>query len=318
MKKILILGGTGFVGGALVEKLTETFAIHGVRLVVPSRRPHRAKHLLTLPTVQLVQADVHDEARLALLLRDCDAVINLVAILHGTPAEFERTHVTLAKKLAAACLGAGVRRVLHVSAIGAAAHAPSNYLRSKSAGEAALRSAGLDLSVLRPSVIFGAGDRFLNLFAKLQAVFPVMPLAGADARFQPVWVEDVAQALVTCLASPLSSVRTYECCGPKVYTLAELVRLAGRWSGHERPIVRLSDGLARAQASVMRLLPGEPLMSADNLESMKQPSVASGALPGLAALGIEPTALEAVAPAYLAPASGRARMEAWRSAARRG
>jgi len=317
MKKILILGGTGFVGRSVCEKLSETFGASGVRLVVPSRRPQRAKHLLPLPTVQLVQADVHDEAQLAALLPGCGAVINLIAILHGEAADFERVHVTFAKKLAQACVQAGVRRVLHVSALGAAAHAPSNYLRSKSAGEAALRSAGLDLSVLRPSVIFGANDRFMNTFAKLQSVFPVLPLACADARFQPVWVDDVAQALVTCLVSPLSSVRTFECTGPKVYTLAELVRMAGQAAGHERPIVKLGDGLGRLQARLMGLAPGEPLMSLDNIESMKLPSVASGALPGLKALGIDATALEAVLPGYLGPARGRARMEAWRSAARR-
>jgi len=318
MKKILILGGTGFVGRSVCDKLAVAFGSTGTALVVPSRRPHRAKHLLTLPTVQLVQADVHDEAQLAVLVQGSDAVINLIAILHGDAAAFERAHVGFAKKLAQACVRAGVRRVLHISALGAAAHAPSNYLRSKSAGEVALRSAGLDLSVLRPSVIFGAHDRFMNTFAKLQSVFPLMPLACADARFQPVWVEDVAQALVTCLVSPLSSVRTFECTGPKVYTLAELVRLAGRTSGHERPIVPLGTGLGRLQARVMGLLPGEPLMSQDNIDSMQLPSVASGALPGLAELGIEPASLEAVLPTYLAPVRGPGRMEAWRSAARRG
>lgn len=316
MKKILILGGTGFVGRSLCEKLTEHFG--DVRLVVPSRKPQRARHLMTLPTIQLVAADVHDERQLMPLLQDCDAVINLVAILHGSAAEFERTHATLPKRLGQACASTGVRRVLHVSALGAAGNAPSNYLRSKSAGELALRAAGLDLTVLRPSVMFGEYDRFLNVFAQLQSVFPVIPLAGADARFQPVWVEDVAQALVVCLSNPLSTLRTFECTGPKVYTLRELVQLAGRWSGHERPVFGLPDAVGRMQARMMGLMPGEPLMSVDNIDSMRVPNVASGSLPGLEELEITAAALDAIGPDYLSPVRGPARLDGLRAHAHRG
>jgi uncharacterized protein YbjT (DUF2867 family) len=317
MKKILILGGTGFVGRSLCEKLTEHFGAADVRLVVPSRKPQRAKHLLTLPTIQLAAADVHDERQLVVLLQGCDAVINLVAILHGDAADFERAHVAFPKRLAQACVSTGVRRVLHVSALGAAGNAPSDYLRSKSAGEFALRAAGLDLTVLRPSVMFGEYDRFLNVFAQLQSVFPVIPLAGADARFQPVWVEDVAQALVVCLSNPLSTLRTFECAGPKVYTLKELVQLAGRWSGHERPVFALPEALGRLQARMMGLMPGEPLMSVDNIDSMRVPNVASGSLPGLDELDIAPSALEAIGPGYLSPVRGPARLDGWRAHAHR-
>ena len=147
--------------------------------------------------------------------------------------------------------------------------------------------------------MFGEHDRFLNLFARMQAVMPVVPLAGADALFQPVWVEDVARALVRCLTDASTVGRVYECAGPDVMTLRELVRLAGRLSGHERPVFGVGDSVGRAQAALLSLLPGEPMMSADNLQSMKVPNVATGTLPGLRELGIVPTSVGAVATGYL-------------------
>lgn len=267
-----------------------------------------------LPTLDLMQADVHDDAALRRALAGCDAVVNLVAVLHGSPAQFEHVHVALPRRLAAACRATGVTRVLHVSALGVGPQAPSHYLRSKAEGEAALQAAGLALTILRPSVMFGAGDRFLNLFARLQAVLPVMPLACADAVFQPVWVEDVAQAIVSALARPDAVGRVYEAAGPDTFTLAELVRVAGRCAGHERPVVPLPAALGRLQAMLMGLAPGTPLMSADNLDSMRVPNVASGQLPGLGDLGIVPAPLMAVAPGYLAPGSGRGRLDRLRAA----
>ncbi len=313
MKNLLILGGTGFVGSALCERLAGHFGAAGARLTVPSRRPARAKHLLPLPTLDLVEASVHDDAQLARLVAGRDAVVNLVAILHGSAAEFERAHVALPQRLARVCRAGGVQRVVHVSALGAAADAPSKYLRSKAAGEAALTASGLAVTLLRPSVIFGAGDRFLNLFAQLQRVAPVVPLAGAAAQFQPVWVEDVAEAILRCLLDDQTITRSYECAGPQVYTLAELVRLAGRWSGHPRPVLPLPGPLGRLQALLMGLAPGEPLMSADNLDSMRVPNIASGGAPGLQALGIVPAALEAIGPSYLAPGRGPARLDGLRA-----
>ncbi len=251
------------------------------------------------------------------MLRDTDAVINLVAILHGSNAEFERVHVELPQRIADACRRAGVRRVVHVSAIGAAADAPSKYLRSKARGEAVLRGAGLDLTILRPSVIFGVRDRFLNLFASLQSFLPVMPLAGASARFQPVWVDDVARAVARCLDDRTTIGQTIECVGPRVYTLKELVEAAGHWSGSRRPVLALPSFLGRLQALVMELLPGPTLMSRDNIDSMRVANVASGKLPGLERLGIEPAPLEAIAPRYLGHVAGETRLEALRARARR-
>jgi NADH dehydrogenase len=316
MTNILVLGGTGFVGRAVCERLVERGGGSGL-VRVPTRRLQHGNAIRALPTVELVQADVHDGAQLRKLLAGIDAVVNLVAILHGSQRAFERTHVALPQTLAQACKAQGVRRLVHVSAIGVGAAAPSNYLRSKTQGEAVLQAAGLALTILRPSVIFGAEDKFLNVFARLQALAPVMPLAGSDARFQPVWLDDVATAIVRCLDDSNSIGKIYECTGPTVYTLSELVRLAGRWAGHERPQIPLPAFAGRAQAALMELAPGEPLMSRDNIDSMRVPNVASGTLPGLAALGITATAMEAVAPDYLGSRFGRARLNRWRAGAGR-
>ena len=318
MNNILVIGGTGFVGRAVCERLVQRNGGGGGRITVPTRRLAHGLRVRSLPTVELVQADVHDDAALAQLVAGQDAVINLVAILHGTAQAFQKVHVDLPRRLAAACVAGGVRRLVHVSALGVGADAPSNYLRSKTAGEAALKAAKLDLTVWRPSVIFGAEDRFMNLFATLQAVAPLLPLAGSDARFQPVWVEDVASAIVMSLDRPDSIGRSFEAVGPKVYTLSMLARLAGRWSGHERPQLALPGPLARLQALAMECLPGEPLMSRDNLDSMRVASVGTGSMPGLEALGITATALEAVVPAYLGSAQGRARYDRMRAGTGRG
>jgi uncharacterized protein YbjT (DUF2867 family) len=251
------------------------------------------------------------------LVKGRDAVINLVAVLHGSEAQFQRVHVELPRKLAQACAENGVRRLVHVSALGVSDAAPSRYLRSKAAGEAVLKAARLDLTNVRPSVIFGEGDRFLNLFAALQAVLPILPLAGAAARFQPVWVEDVAAAIVQCVDDPKTIGLTLECAGPGVHTLAELATLAGHWSGRPCRVLALGAAMARIQALAMECLPGTPLMSRDNLDSMRVPNVASGQLPGLERLGIRASALEAVVPQYMGTAKGTARLDPWRARARR-
>ena len=315
---ILVLGGTGFVGRSVCEKLVERSGGAGGSIVVPTRHIAHARDLQMLPTLQPVQADVHDDAQLAQMVAGRDAVINLVAVLQGDERRFRHVHVDLPTRLARACQAAGVKRLVHVSALGVGANAPSHYLRSKAAGEAVLAAAGLELTVLRPSVIFGAHDKLLNMFAALQGLAPFVPLAGADSRYQPVWVDDVAAAIVRCLDDPATIGQTYECTGPDVYTLRELVQAAGRWAGHERPVFGLPGGLAQLQARVMEMLPGEPLMSRDNLASMQVPNIATGTLPGLDALGIRATALSAIAPMYLGHGRGPARMDAWRARARRG
>jgi len=311
MPNLLLLGGTGFLGRAVCAALIRRQGAAGGRLTVPSRQPQRAKALQPLPTVELLRADVHDEAQLARLVAGRDAVVNLVGILHGREADFERAHVELPRRLVAACQAAGVPRIVHVSALGAQAGGPSMYLRSKAAGETVLLQSGLEVSILRPSVVFGEEDRFMNLFARLQRWLPLLALGGAEARFQPVWVEDVAAGVAEALVRRTPP-RCVDAGGPRVYTLAELVRLAGRWSGHPRPVLALPDGLARLQAGLMEWLPGEPLLSRDNLDSMRQPNVVGGTHPGLDALGVRPRALEAVMPQVLAGVAGPGRLESWR------
>lgn len=295
MKKVLILGGTGFVGRHVCEQLTRL----GIRITIVTRRARNAAHIQMLPMVDVLEGDVNDPATLARLVPGHDAVVNLVGVLHGSKARFERAHVTLPQSLAAAMKAAGVQRLVHISALGASDAASSRYQRSKAAGEAALRSAGLDLTVLRPSVVFGAEDSFLNLFAKLQQVFPILPLAGAGTRFQPVWVGDLARAVVRCLQQPETIGQTYECVGPQVFTLKELVQLAGRLSGKPRRVIGLPMTVGYFQALLMECLPGEPLMSTDNVCSMETDNVATGTLPGLDALGIDVSAVEPVAALYL-------------------
>jgi NADH dehydrogenase len=323
-QKILILGGTGFVGRHVCEKLVDA----QLRVTVPTRRRQNASHILMLPTLEVVEANIHDEATLQQLIGEHDAVVNLVAILQGNEASFDKAHVQLAVKIARACEAAGVRRVVHVSALGADARnpdgLPSMYLRSKSRGEQVLRQAALDLTVLRPSVIFGAEDKFLNVFAQLQQFLPVMPLAGASAMFQPVWVQDVASAIVHCLEEKnfhSTTGQTYEACGPEVFSLRQLVQLAGQYAGvnhgRGRPVIALPNALARVQARLMELMPGEPVLSRDNLDSMKVPNIATGHVPGLRDLGIEPAALSAVAPTYLGARGLRSGLMAKRKTAGR-
>lgn len=311
-RRILVLGGTGFVGQAFLNRWV---AIQpGAVAQVPSRRPERAKSLASLPGVVVTAADIHDPAGLSALVQGCDAVVNLVAILHGTPQAFEHVHVKLAESLAVASRKAGVRHLVHVSALGVpddGESAPSHYLRTKARGERVLRSCGVPCTVLRPSVIFGEHDRFMNLFAGLLRVATVMPLAGAQARFQPVWVEDVAQAIVAVLTRGPRGAEVIECAGPDVYTLGDLVRLAGAWSGHRRPVWPMPEVVGRVQAAVLGCLPGEPMMSADNLASMHVPNVATGRWPGLSSCGIQAASLVAEVPRYLSAAQNEE--DRWRS-----
>jgi NADH dehydrogenase len=309
MKNMMVLGGSGFVGAHICEKLVR----EGWSVTVPTRRRNNARNVMHLPGLTVLELNVHDEAALTAALSGHDAVINCIAILHGTQAEFERTHVDLPQKLVRASAANGVKQLVHLSALGVNASqpgaAPSLYLRSKGQGEQALAHActhGTQVAILRPSVIFGHGDKFLNLFARLQKVAPFMPLAGAQARFQPVWVEDVAAASVQCLALHRNHSRqpqVFEACGPEVFTLRQLVqiaaRLAGVNEGRGRPVIGLPHWAATLQALVMEHLPGPTLMSRDNLASMQVDNVATPGMPGLDALGIRAAALEGVAQVYL-------------------
>lgn len=317
LKKVLLIGGSGFVGGWIANRLSE----RGIRVMVPARHRDNRKKLLLLPTVYMVNADVNNAQELASLMTGVDAVINLVGILHDGDSSqpygkrFAAAHAELPKKIIAAMKQAGVRRLVHMSALKAAANAPSAYLRSKAAGEAAVLAAAneLDVTVFRPSVIYGPNDAFLNTFAKLLRLFPVLPLAGAMARFQPVYVGDVADAFVASLSDRATFGQTYELCGPKVYSLREMVDYVGKLSGHSRPVINLSDGLSALQARILGLLPNPPI-SPDNLRSMQVESTTDGRsnYPGW-----NPRSLESVAPAYLAAIKLKRRLDGFRCRAGR-
>lgn len=307
---VCVLGGSGFVGRHVCHRL----AALGYRVRVPTRDRERAKQLILLPTVEVVDADVHDARQLAQAIRGCDAVINLVGVLHDGRGHgsFREAHVELARKVIAACRDYGVRRLLHMSALAAAVQAPSAYLRSKGEAEVIVRESGLDATLFRPSVIFGREDSFLNLFASLLRLLPVMVLASPNARFQPVFVEDVAAAFVSSLGDPDSFGNSYDLCGPRVYTLRELVETVGALTGRRRPVIGLNDTLSYWQAFAMELSPVK-LMTRDNYYSMKVDSVCACDFP----FGIRPAALEAVAPEWLGKQTPRARYQRFRNRAGR-
>ena len=298
---ICVLGGTGFVGTELVSRL----ALDGHWVRVPTRNLTRAQRLRVLDTVELRVADVHAPSALSQLFADCDAVINLVGILNPRRgASFQAVHAELPAKVIATARGAGVRQVLHMSALGADARAPSQYLRTKAAGEAQLRAAAPPsanpqpaVTIFRSSVIFGTRDSLTNRFAgllRLTAGF--LPLARARARFAPIHVVDVAEAFRRALGARASFGQSYQLCGPEVMTLAEIVRLSARVARLPCHIVPLPDLAARVQGLVMGLLPGKPF-SLDNFRSLTVDCVCQE--DGCARLGIRPQHMQAVLPTYL-------------------
>ena len=302
IKTVLLVGGSGFLGGWVAGQLAK----RGIRVRVPTRDRKHCKWLLPpVPSAEFVQADVSDPATLLSLMQGVDAVVNLVGILHDRDGSlpygkgFSVAHVGVPQQLIVAMRQCGVRRAVHVSALCAAADAPSAYLRSKAAGEAVWLAArdDVDVTIFRPSVIFGANDAFLNMFAALLLVFPVLPLAGADARFQPVFVEDVAAVMVDALERDVTFGQVYELGGPRVYTLRELVAYTAALQGRRRLIIGLPRPLAQLQATLLSLLP-DPPMTPDNLRSMQLENVTDGRhnYPDW-----QPVALESVAPGYLGP-----------------
>ncbi|MEW6414285.1 MAG: complex I NDUFA9 subunit family protein [Pseudomonadota bacterium] len=343
IERLCILGGSGFVGTHLVSQL----AARGLQVRVLTHRREAAKELILLPTVEVVEADVHDQQELIRQFRGMDAVINLVGILHedkvgrvdlpsARRGDFQKVHIELARKVVHAMGEAGVPRLLHMSALGANPTSRSAYQRSKGIAEALVREAGrhhiehenwylngpkfihgygLDVTIFRPSVIFGRGDSFLTMFARLLKIFPVLPLANAGARFAPVYVEDVARAFADSLDNPATYGQTYDLCGPRVYTLRELVAYVGEVIGKRRSIVPLGDFASYLQAWALELMPGRKLMTRDNYYAMLTDNVCSGGWP--AVFEFQPVALEAVAPGYLRADSPRARYEAYREHARR-
>lgn len=301
IKKICILGGSGFVGRHIIGRLCE----RGLEVRVPTRNYDRSRHLLVFPTLSLEQADVYDADTLKRLFDGMDAVINLVGILHESKrGGFQRAHVELPGRVVEACRASGVKRLLHMSALGVHPNGLSRYQKTKGEGEAlvlAAQSEELAVTVFRPSVIFGPEDSFLNLFARLLDWSPVFPLGSPNAKLQPVYVGDVAHAYAASLNDAATFGQSYELCGPTVYTLQQLVEFVARVRGLERKIIPLSDEMSSLQASVLGLLPVK-MLTHDNYLSLKTDAVCASPFPPL--FEIEPTSLEAEAPRYLAKSSG--------------
>lgn len=292
-RNICILGGTGFVGSHLLAHLSG----QGRQMKVLTRHADRHRDLLVLPDVELFEADCHDPEVLRRHFAGQDAVINLVGILNERGDDgrgFARAHNELARKVIEACKAAGVRRLLHMSALNADPQGPSHYLQTKGVAENHAHENAGDICVtsFRPSVIFGPGDSFLNRFAGLLRISPFLPLAMPEARFAPTFVGDVADAYVAALDDHGTCGQRIDLCGPKVWTLRELVEFTAHTIGVRRLVIGLPGWASRLQAEVFEHLPGKPL-SRDNLRSLSQDSVCPEG-------ETCPTMLEAVAPDYLA------------------
>lgn len=293
MVSCCVLGGSGFVGSRLVARLANA----GYQVTVPTRDPERCRHLRVLPTVRVVHANIHAPETLKSLLNGADAALNLVGILNEAGrdgAGFRRAHVDLTRTLIGACGANRVQRLVQVSALNASSpeipdDTTSHYLRSKGEAEALLRASALRWTILQPSVIFGPGDLFLNRFAGLLRVIPLaLPLAMPQARFAPVHVDDVVEAIVRVLREPAAAGRTYQVCGPDIYTLRELVQMVAETLGLRRRVIGLPRSISRLQAAIMDFVPGKPF-STDNFRSLLTDSV--GSADGLRELGITPRPL---------------------------
>ena len=312
IQSIVVLGGTGFVGRHLAARL----ANQGYALKLLTRHPQRHRALELLPDTQLIQANVHDPAVLASHLAGCDAVINLVGILHQEAGQrFDAVHEELPGKVVDACQATGVKRLLHMSALRAGADGPSHYLRSKGAGEQrVLQAADLAVTCFRPSIIFAPDDRFLNQFAGLLKNFPVLPLACPNARFAPIFVDDVAEAFARALADETTFGQSYDLCGPRVYTFKELVESVARMMSLKRRVIGLPDSLAQLQARLFGLLPRK-IFTMDNYLSLQADSVCDHN--GLDALEITPHSIEGIMGYHFGHHFQRRRYDALRQVAGR-
>ncbi len=302
-KTICIVGGTGFVGHHLARRLHKL----GYKTVIPSRHRERKKSLLILPSVSIVNGDVYEQAFLESVFNDCDVVVNLVGILNESGKDgkgFERAHIELTKTIVTAAKKTGVKRYLHMSALNAHPDGPSHYLRTKGIAENFVHESATELAAtsFRPSVIFGADDSFTNRFADLLRHVPaVFPLACPNARFQPVFIEDVVTAFADSINAPQTIRQRYDLCGPKVYTLQEIVEYLVRLMGIRRKILRLNDKMARLQAKTVQLAPGKPF-TMDNYHSLQVDSVCDCPFPPV--FGVRPKSMEEIVPGYLSARRG--------------
>lgn len=307
--RVCILGGTGFVGRHLVARLTAA----GISCHVPSRHPQRHRELQVTGLARLIPTNPFEPADLERALDGCDAAINLIGILNeqGANDSFNRIHVELSDRLVDACRNSSVRRLLHMSALNAnETNGPSRYLKSKGEAESRVHTLGgaqIQVTSFRPSVIFGPGDSFFNRFASLLQTLPgPFPLACPNARFAPVYAGDVAEALLRTLDDPHSRSRRYTLCGPRQFTLKQLVSYTADQLGLHKSIIELGDAASRLQARLLGMVPGKPF-SYDNYLSLQVDSVCDDN--GLTALGIVATDVDVVVPYYLGGQAQRQRYQ---------
>lgn len=313
IQKLCVLGGTGFVGQHLVARL----ANQGHHIKILSRHPQRHRHISLMPNTELIGADVHDLNMLLKYFSGCDAIINLVGILHEQGTQhFKTVHAELPGKVIEACRTTGVKRLLHMSALHAnAASGPSQYLLTKGQGEqTVLQAQDLQVTCFKPSIIFGPDDNFYNQFAGMLKIFPVLPLACPKTQFAPVYVGDVVRAFVIALENDATIGKSYELCGPRAYTFREIVEDIARMLGLKRRIVGLPDSLARLQGKVLGWLPVK-IFTTDNYLSLQVDSVCGSN--GFAALGITPRSVESIMPMYFAHQFQRRSYDALRKVAGR-
>ena len=310
LQNICLLGGSGFVGTELASQLTE----QGATIKVLSRDLRRLKELRVVPTVTIAQVDPYDQHQLASALQGQDVLVNLVGILNesvGKGGTFEEAHAGLAQSIVAAAKAAGVTRIIQIGALNADADdGASEYLKSKGKAAQHLLDSGLEVTVICPSVIFGTGDSFFNRFANLLRAMPVMPLACAGSRFAPVYVGDVAKAVISAIEDRQSIGKTINLCGPEVFTLREIVQYTADTLGIKRTILDLPDGLAKFQGLLMELVPGRPF-SRDNFNSLQVDSVCQECD------GTQPTPIGKVVPTYLGHMNRQSRLQQYRQHARR-
>lgn len=306
-KVATVFGGAGFIGRYVVQRL----AAAGYVVRVATRNPAGMRFLTTQGRVgQIVplQVSVTDAEALARAVSGADVVINLVGILHERrPGDFERVQGQAPGLIAEAAAKAGARRMVQVSAIGADANSESLYARSKAQGEAAVLAAFPTATILRPSVVFGPEDQFFNRFASMAQMLPFMPVVSGDSRFQPVYVADVADAVMAALEQDQAQGTTYELGGPRVMTMREVLRFILDTTHRRRRMVEMPMGLMRFQARILEKLPN-PALTSDQLLLLGKDNVAAPSMPGLVALGIAPKSVESVVPAYLRrfrPGGGR-------------
>lgn len=295
---VTVFGGSGFLGRSVVKRLAEA----GDRVRVAVRNPNSAlflKPMGAVGQVQIVQANLRHEGSVAAAVAGADAVINLVGVLFERGHQsFDEIHAEGAGTVARAAAAAGARRLIHISAIGADAGSDAAYARSKAAGEAQVRDAFPAATILRPSIVFGPDDGFFNRFASLAKITPALPLIGGDSKFQPVYVGDVAEAVLAALENGDSAGQTYELGGPRSYTFRELLTYMLKEIGLKRALIPVPFGLAKIQAAFLGCLPKPPL-TVDQVRLLARDNVVSAGAKGLADLGITPTPVEVIAPTYL-------------------